>query len=172
MFYRDIQGLGLRCLKLGVQFWGPTPLIRNMIFLGLYWGPPILGNYQIAECNTMPPVPSSQPQQYSNTTAAATAALPFPSTPTCCCYSAVPLLLLLLLLLLVLLLLLLLLILLLLPLPLQLLRLVSLYHVEKKRVRIPMGPGRPNRKTMSPPYTEAQTHEPFDPETETLEPEP
>ena len=32
--------------KLGVPFLG-VPVLRIKIFLGLYWGPPILGNYQI-----------------------------------------------------------------------------------------------------------------------------
>ena len=30
--------------KLGVPFWG-VPIISPIIFWGLYWGPPILGNY-------------------------------------------------------------------------------------------------------------------------------
>ena len=30
--------------KLGVPFWG-SPKIRIIVFCGLYWGPPILGNY-------------------------------------------------------------------------------------------------------------------------------
>ena len=32
--------------ELGVTFWG-VPNIRTIVFWGLYWDPPILGNYQI-----------------------------------------------------------------------------------------------------------------------------
>ena len=32
--------------KLGAPFWG-IPIIRTIIYWGLYWGPPILGNYHM-----------------------------------------------------------------------------------------------------------------------------
>ena len=32
--------------KLGVPFWG-VPIIRTIVYWGLYWGPLILGNYHI-----------------------------------------------------------------------------------------------------------------------------
>ena len=32
--------------KLGLFFWG-VPIIRTLVFWGLYWGPLLLGNYQI-----------------------------------------------------------------------------------------------------------------------------
>ena len=36
------RGLGFRVTFLGV------PIIRTIVFLGLYWGPPILGNYHLS----------------------------------------------------------------------------------------------------------------------------
>ena len=35
--------------KLGLQFLG-VPIIRIIVFGGLYWGPPILGNYHLHAC--------------------------------------------------------------------------------------------------------------------------
>ena len=35
------------CPKLGVPFLG-VPILRIIVFWGLYWGPPILGNYHLA----------------------------------------------------------------------------------------------------------------------------
>ena len=32
--------------KLGVPFWG-VPIVRTIVFWGLYWGPPILGNCHV-----------------------------------------------------------------------------------------------------------------------------
>ena len=43
----------IRCTFLGV------PVIRTIVFWGLYWGPPILGNYHIFGC--LPAIGNSQP---------------------------------------------------------------------------------------------------------------
>ena len=40
--------------KLGVPFWG-VPLIRSIVYWGLYWGPLILGNYRILFGGTIVP---------------------------------------------------------------------------------------------------------------------
>ena len=32
--------------KLGVPYWG-VPIVRIIVFVGLYWGPRVLGNYHI-----------------------------------------------------------------------------------------------------------------------------
>ena len=42
--YRGLQGLGFP--KIRGTFLG-VPIIRTVVFWGLYWGPPILGNYHI-----------------------------------------------------------------------------------------------------------------------------
>ena len=39
--------------KLGVPFW--IPIIGIRVFLGLYWGAPILGNYQISQEKALNP---------------------------------------------------------------------------------------------------------------------
>ena len=46
------RGFSSHCLyggfpKLGVPFWG-VPIVRTLVFWGLYWGPLILGNYHIS----------------------------------------------------------------------------------------------------------------------------
>ena len=39
--------------KAGVPILG-VPIIRTVVFLGLYWGPPILRNYHLAPLGTPP----------------------------------------------------------------------------------------------------------------------
>ena len=45
---RPIKGAAMFIRKVGVlgTFLG-VPIIRTIVFWGLYWGPPILGNYQV-----------------------------------------------------------------------------------------------------------------------------
>ena len=52
---RAYLGMGLEIgpwgfLKFGVSLWD-LPRIRTIAFWGLYWGPPILGNYHLEFCN-------------------------------------------------------------------------------------------------------------------------
>ena len=39
-------------LKLGISFWG-VPIIRTIVFWGLYWGSRILGNYHVVGSRTL-----------------------------------------------------------------------------------------------------------------------
>ena len=45
--YRGLQGLEFP--KIRGTFLG-VPIIRIVVYWGLYWGPPILGNYQHDTC--------------------------------------------------------------------------------------------------------------------------
>ena len=46
--FRDIWGfIGLRVSLENKGYFWRVPIIRSITFWGLYWGPPILGNYHI-----------------------------------------------------------------------------------------------------------------------------
>ena len=43
-FYRGLSGLGFPNIRGTIL---RVPIIRTIVYLGVYWGPPILGNYHV-----------------------------------------------------------------------------------------------------------------------------